>query len=83
MRLSHTHSHYWVFIKQSDRPDYQDLHSSKPSRPCTHAALPSELFHANTAQSRREEVEATLLPKLKVHFAEFPNLTFTCHARGC
>lgn len=72
MRLYHTQSHCWVFIKQSDRPDYQDL---------LVPGLASRIARASRSLSPREQdprfekhEEATLLPKLGVYFAEFPNL---------
>lgn len=58
-----TASHCCVFTKQSDRPDYQDL---------------GTLLHAPPGPKPDKQrvpcAEATLLPKLLVHFAEFPNL---------
>jgi len=50
MRHYHTLSHYWVFIKQSDRPDHQDLgfRTRSPAGPAAAplpAGAPSILTH--------------------------------------
>lgn len=71
MRHYTTQSHRWVFIKQSDRPDHRNL---RPFSVRTPKGLPSGLAPLRPSPRRPDPgAEATLLPKLEVHFAEFPD----------